>query len=123
MLLADPLLEKAVYKLIENSLQHGECVTHITATFSVEDNGHGVLTFEDNGIGISDELKSRIFDKEFRKIPDLFLIREILSLTGMTIHECGRPGHGARFEITIPSGYWKWECTCIRNKMMQSAAL
>jgi len=109
MIFADPLLEKAVYKLIERSLQHGEDVTHIKVTFSVEDDDHGILIFKDNGTGIPDELKSKIFDKEFKEIPDLFLIREICSLTGMTIRECGIHGEGAQFEIRIPTGYWKWE--------------
>ena len=109
MIFADPLFEKVMYKLIEKPLQHGECVTHIKVTFSVEDDGHGILIFRDNGTGIPDELKSRIFDKDFKKIPDFFLIREICSLTGMTIRECGIYGEGAQFEIMIPTDYWKWE--------------
>ncbi len=32
----------------------------------------------------------------------LFLIREILSITGIMIHENGIVGRGARFEITVP---------------------
>jgi PAS domain-containing protein/two-component sensor histidine kinase len=107
---ADPLLEKAVYNLIENSLRHGERVTQIKVTFSVEDGYNGILTFEDNGVGVPDVHKNRIFDKDFGKNTGLglFLIREIFSLTGMTIHECGQPGSGARFDIKIPCGSWKW---------------
>jgi signal transduction histidine kinase len=37
----------------------------------------------------------------------LFLAREILSITGITIHETGKPGKGARFEITVPKGAWR----------------
>lgn len=32
----------------------------------------------------------------------MFLVREILSLTDITIKETGVPGKGARFEITVP---------------------
>jgi len=32
----------------------------------------------------------------------LFLSREILSITGITIAEMGEPGRGARFVMTIP---------------------
>ncbi len=32
----------------------------------------------------------------------LFLVREILALTGITITETGFPGSGARFEIHVP---------------------
>ena len=34
----------------------------------------------------------------------MFLVQEILSLTGITIKETGVPGTGARFEINIPNG-------------------
>jgi len=107
---ADPLLEKAVHNLIENSLRHGECITYIKVTFSVENNDNGVLIFEDDGVGVPDDDKERIFDLSFGKNTGLglFLIREILGLTDMKIHERGQFGHGARFEITIPPGYWKW---------------
>jgi len=65
--------------------------------------------FEDNGVGVSDECKKRIFNKSFGKNVDLglFLIREILGMAEMAIHECGELGHGVRFEITIPAGYCK----------------
>jgi len=43
MIFTDPLLEKAVYNLIENSLRHGERVTEIRIIFSVEDDGNGIL--------------------------------------------------------------------------------
>ena len=111
MIYADPLLEKAIYNLIENSLRHGEIVTQIKVAFSIEDDYNGVLIFEDNGVGIPNVDKNKIFDKDFGKNTGfgLFLIREIFSLTGMTIHECGKPSQGARFVIKIPSGYWKWE--------------
>lgn len=37
----------------------------------------------------------------------LFFAREILGITGMTIHEDGVPGKGARFVITVPKGNWR----------------
>ena len=111
MIFADPLLEKAVYNLIENSLRHGERVTQIKVTFSAVDGYNGVLIFEDNGVGIPNADKNRIFDQDFGKNTGLglFLIREIFSLTGMTIYECGEPGYGAQFVIKVPPGSWKWE--------------
>jgi len=39
----------------------------------------------------------------------LFLIREILSITGIEIHETGIYGSGVRFEIRVPSGKWRQE--------------
>jgi signal transduction histidine kinase len=38
----------------------------------------------------------------------LFLSREILAITGITITENGTPGKGARFEITVPEGMYRF---------------
>ncbi|PKL59576.1 MAG: sensor histidine kinase, partial [Methanomicrobiales archaeon HGW-Methanomicrobiales-4] len=32
----------------------------------------------------------------------LFLTKEILSITGLSLREAGDPGEGARFEILVP---------------------
>ena len=50
-----------------------------------------------------------IFEKGFGKNTGLglFLIKEILAITGMTIQETGVPGKGARFEITVPKGHYR----------------
>jgi signal transduction histidine kinase len=37
----------------------------------------------------------------------LFLAREILSITGLSIKEVGEEGKGARFEILVPEGKWR----------------
>jgi len=110
MIFADPLLEKVVYNLIENSTRHGEHVTMMEATFLAGENGIGIITFKDNGIGIPDEDKDKIFAMSFGKNTGLglFLSREILGLTDIQIRECGTFGHGAQFELIIPAGFWKW---------------
>jgi PAS domain S-box-containing protein len=103
---ADPLVEKVFYNLIDNSLRYGgEAMTtiHITAhTAGTE----LVLAFEDDGAGIPADEKTVIFDKGFGKNTGLglYLSREILSITGITIAETGLFGKGARFEMTVPAG-------------------
>jgi len=37
----------------------------------------------------------------------LIFVREILSITGITIKETGEPGKGARFEMTVPNGAYR----------------
>jgi signal transduction histidine kinase len=63
-----------------------------------------IVVFKDDGAGIADRDKKVIFNKGFGKNTGLglYLSREILSLTGITIAENGVPGKGARFEMTIP---------------------
>ena len=102
--LADPLFDKVVYNLIENSLRHaGENISFIRFSIEEED-GHFTLVYEDDGRGISFENKEKVLIKGFGDNTGygLFLTENILSITGMKIHECGIPGEGVRFEIDIP---------------------
>ena len=85
---ADPLLEKVFYNLIENSLRHGEHVKQIIIG-SEEYNDSLDLIVEDDGIGIPPKEKERIFRREYFKSTGfgLFLSREILAITNLTIRE------------------------------------
>ncbi|WP_052418668.1 PAS domain S-box protein [Methanolacinia paynteri] len=105
----DPLIEKVFYNLIENSLRHGEHVTSIGFSYSEEDDGL-VISYRDNGTGISEEDKEKLFKKGFGKHTGLglFLSKEILSITGITIAEDGVPGKGVDFRITVPKGSYRY---------------
>ena len=75
-----------------------------------EGRGAGVRELrEDDGVGVAADEKEKIFDRGFGKNTGLglFLAREILSITGITICETGQPGKGARFEMTVPKGMWR----------------
>ena len=69
-----------------------------------------VIVVEDNGNGIEPGDKKKLFTKGFGKNTGLglFLSREILAITGITIDESGEPGRGARFEIRIPRGMYRF---------------
>ncbi len=104
---ADPLLEKVFYNLVENALRYGR--EPIRITFSSCQHGDKLsIICEDNGQGVPDEFKEAIFRRQYFKHTGfgLFLSREILGITGLSIHESGEPGKGARFEITVPQGYF-----------------
>jgi PAS domain S-box-containing protein len=105
---ADPLLVRVFYNLIDNSIRHGGTVTEIRFRCS-EQNGNLVIGYEDNGGGIPDECRSVLFMRGRGKNTGygLFLIREILAITGYTIQETGEAGKGVRFEITVPKGSFR----------------
>jgi signal transduction histidine kinase len=106
---ADPLLEKVFFNLIDNALRYGgEKMTAIQVK-AREDDGVLVISFEDNGNGINAEDKGDLFTKGFGKHTGLglYLSREILSITGITITENGEPGKGAWFEMTVPKRNWR----------------
>ncbi|MFA4877815.1 MAG: PAS domain S-box protein [Methanoregula sp.] len=108
----DPLFPRVFENLIDNSLRHGNHVSEIRITTGETDNGL-VITVEDDGSGIPGEDKERIFEHGVGKHPGLglFLSREILSITGISIRETGSAGSGARFEITIPPGGYRFTGT------------
>jgi len=100
---ADPMLEKVFENLLDNSIRHGGAVSTIRVS-SCRDGDGLIVVWEDNGDGIAESEKEKIFERGFGKNTGLgmFLVREILSLTSITIAENGRPGEGARFEIRVP---------------------
>jgi signal transduction histidine kinase len=106
---ADPLLGKVFYNLLENAVRHGHNTSVVQ--FSFHDNGDTLtIACEDNGGGIDRETKKHLFKRGYGKNTGfgLFLIREILSITGITIDENGEPGISARFEITVPNGAYRF---------------
>ena len=111
-LYADPLIEKIFYKLIDNAEKHGKTITRITFTCH-ETTDKLILTCEDDGVGISQERKIRLFERDSREKSgfDLFFIRECLALYNMNINETGESNKGARFEITVPKGAYRFTGT------------
>lgn len=105
---ADPLLEKVFYNLIDNAKRYGDTLTEIRFS-GFEGNEEYTIICEDDGVGIPNEFKSKIFNREYYKHTGfgLNLSREILDITGITITETGEPGRGARFEIRVPEGKWR----------------
>jgi len=100
---ADPLFEKVFYNLYDNSLRHGKNVTSIHVHYALIPEGL-FLFWEDNGAGVPVTKKEEIFD---RGVGDntgmgLFLVREILGITDISIAETGDEGRGVRFEIRVP---------------------
>ena len=108
--LADPLFEKVFYNLIENALQYGKKITRIQISADEREEGL-VIIIEDDGVGIPDDQKERIFEPGVGENTGygLFLVREILFMTRFSIREAGHAGAGARFEILIPHGSYRFE--------------
>jgi PAS domain S-box-containing protein len=100
---ADPMLPKVFNNLIENTVRYAG----MPVTIRIEcESGDKVmrLVYEDVGPGIPEDEKEKIFEKGFGRGTGLglFLSREILAITGITIRENGVQGQGSRFEMCIP---------------------
>ncbi|MDD1727472.1 MAG: sensor histidine kinase [Methanospirillum sp.] len=59
---ADPMVMKILYNLMENSIRHGKTSTHFR--FLAEERfGDLIIICEDNGVGIPEESKEKIFER------------------------------------------------------------
>ena len=106
---ADLLLVKVISNLMDNSLRHGEHATAIRISYAIRDEDL-VIVYEDNGTGVPSGAKEKIFRREYYRNTGygMFLSEEILNITGARIRETGEFGSGARFEILIPRGMFRF---------------
>jgi signal transduction histidine kinase len=100
---ADSLLRQLFYNLIHNSLTHGETVTEIKLRYKKKKDNLNLI-YEDNGVGVPEDEKEKIFVEGYGKGTGygLYLIRKICEVYGWTIHETGVPKKGAQFVMVIP---------------------
>jgi PAS domain S-box-containing protein len=108
-ILTDPLMKKVFFNLIDNAERYGGG-DMTSVRFLSEKYGDDLLVVcEDDGMGIARDEKDKIFERGFGRNTGygLFLIREILAITGITIRETGEPGKGARFEMIVPKGSFR----------------
>jgi PAS domain S-box-containing protein len=105
---ADPILAKVFSNLLDNTLRHGENVSTIRISSHLSGD-QLIVVWEDDGTGVPPTEKEKIFDQGYGKNTGLglFLAREILGITGITIRETGTEGAGARFEIAVPMGAYR----------------
>jgi PAS domain-containing protein len=103
--IADSLLKQLFYNFIDNSLKHGEKVTQISLRYIKNADGLKLL-YEDNGVGIPEANKPKLFEAGFSTGKGsglgLYLIKKMMDVYGWTITEKGESGKGAKFVISIP---------------------
>jgi PAS domain S-box-containing protein len=103
--LADSLLERFFYNLIDNSLKYGEKLTQIRIHHEKSED-QLKLVYEDDGIGISKDVKAKLFTEGFTMGKGsgygLYLIKRMMEVYGWTISETGMHSKGAQFTVTIP---------------------
>ncbi|WP_295796197.1 ATP-binding protein [uncultured Treponema sp.] len=108
------LLEQVITNLIDNSVKYCPDKSIVSCSIS-ENSGKTKIIVEDNGNGIPDEYKDRIFERFYRVDKGrsrehggtglgLSIARHIVNIHGGTIKETGRPDKkkGAHFEIELP---------------------
>ena len=106
---ADPIFNKVFFNFLDNAVRHGQKVSRITVSMQEVPAGL-IISWEDDGVGIPAPEKEKIFSKDYGKHTGLglFLAAEICSVTGITLKETGQPGRGARFEMLVPAGSYRF---------------
>ncbi|MCJ2532580.1 MAG: PAS domain S-box protein [Candidatus Thermoplasmatota archaeon] len=103
--LVDPMFERVFLNLLTNTRRHGQNATQVVVEFEPRDDAVAIR-YSDDGIGIPADKKEKIFQRGYGTDSGLglFLVREVLGITGMSIREIGVPDEGAVFEILVPNG-------------------
>jgi PAS domain S-box-containing protein len=104
--LADSFLRELFYNFIDNTRKYGKKATAIRVNYEKTKQDEVQLIYEDDGVGISTENKSKLFIEGFSTGGStgfgLFLSKKMIDVYGWEIQEIGKPGEGARFVIMIP---------------------
>ena len=114
--LVDPLFDRVFHHLFDNALRHGETVTEIRISLQ-QTGSSGLLLVENNGVSIPAPDKEKIFERGYGKGTGwgLFLAREILSITGIRLCETGEYLQGARFELFVPKGAYRYALPAVHH--------
>jgi signal transduction histidine kinase len=103
-------LHRLVLNLIENAVRHTPPGTHVSAATALDD-GWVTLTVEDNGPGIPDDLRRRVFERFVRGGGDggrgsglgLAIVRAVARSHGGSVTlEAPSAGTGTRFVVRLP---------------------
>jgi two-component system, OmpR family, sensor kinase len=110
-------LHRLVLNLIENAVKHTPPGTHVRASTTTV-NDDAMLVVEDDGPGIPEDLRPRIFDRFVRGAGDrsaggrnrargsglgLSIVRAVAESHGGEVTLDLADGHGARFVVSLPS--------------------
>jgi signal transduction histidine kinase len=99
--------------IIANAIKYHNprCEKQLIGISVDQENDHYLMKIEDNGMGISEESKSRIFEMFFRASEKssgsglgLYIVKEIVQRMGGSIHVESTLGQGSSFIIQFPIG-------------------
>ena len=106
---ADSWLKKVFFNMTAAMMRYGMQTKTIQVSYKESEDGLN-LYFEGEGKGIPVDQKERIFEHGYGGTNGfgLFLAREILAITGITIRENGEPKKNIRFVIQVPKRAYRF---------------
>lgn len=105
---ADGHLPEVFSNLIDNAVRYGKDITEVVVTYHVLPDGLEIIV-EDDGCGVMPDAKESIFEYDSMKHSGfgLFVDRQILGVTGISLSETGAYGSGGRFVLHVPQGRYR----------------
>ena len=104
---ADPAFPAVFRHLLSNTVNHAGGASRIDIGFKIH-GGNLTIVYTDDGCGIPEEIRERIFDGADEGWFGLFLISHICQASGFRV-ECPETSRGSRFEITVPASKYTME--------------
>lgn len=106
---ADSWLKKVFSNMTDAMIRYGIQTNTIQISYKESEDGLH-LFFEGGGKGIPVDQKERLFEHGYGGTNGfgLFLAREILAITGITIRETGEPGKNLRFDVQVPKRVYRF---------------
>lgn len=106
---ADPdKLTQVLTNLIENGVRHGDGEVHVIATAPDGDPDHVRITIDDQGDGIPEEIRRRVFTKFWRSGESggsglgMYIVNGLVRAHGGSLSIGDAPGGGARITLLWP---------------------
>jgi two-component system phosphate regulon sensor histidine kinase PhoR len=113
MIMIDPFVFTTMLQnILDNSFKHNHSDIKMTVLFITEHNGGYTIHIKDNGKGIEEAMKEKIFDKFFRAGKDnavsglglgLYYVKQCIDIHGWEISIRTALGKGTEFLIHIPA--------------------
>jgi len=106
---ADPLLPRVFSILLENSFKSGGAALSFIRVYAQVSDDTLHIIYQDDSMGVPETEKEAIFDVAYSAttLRGLFLIRELLGYTGITVRETGIYGKGIIIDIEVPGGRFR----------------
>ncbi|SDG51393.1 two-component system, OmpR family, phosphate regulon sensor histidine kinase PhoR [Pedobacter terrae] len=114
LVMMDPFVFTTMLQnIIDNSFKHNQSEVKITMLFITKNKDGYILHIKDNGNGMENDMKEKIFDKFFRGGKDstvsglglgLYYVKQCLDIHGWKISINTTPEKGTEFLVFIPMG-------------------
>lgn len=106
---ADSWLKKVFFNIMDAFIRHGSRVNTLRVSYNETEEGLN-LVIEGGEKGVPADQKEKIFEHGYGNMNGygLFLAREILAITGISIQETGLTETSIRFELQVPKRAYRF---------------